>query len=111
MLNCLALSLVRPDFFLLVELRDFFFRFRFGGIDKKSKKKSSENDQLTGNWSFSEPFFPFFFSELFFSFFLISPEITVKLYIYSRRVCKLTNKKSGLNTSLMLRMVACQYQS
>ena len=68
MLNCLALSLVRPDFFLLVELRDFCFRFRVGGTEKKAKKKSSENDQLTGNWSFSELFF-LFFSELFFSFF------------------------------------------
>ena len=31
--------------FLLVDLRDFFFRFRVGG-----RKKSSENDQLTGQF-------------------------------------------------------------
>ena len=55
--------------FLLVDLRDFFFRFRVGGCGKKKEKKSSESDQLTGH--FQSFFFFFFFSEL---FFLISPE-------------------------------------
>ena len=39
-LNCKA------RIFLLVDLRDFFFRFRVEGT--KKKKKGSENDQLTG---------------------------------------------------------------
>ena len=47
--------MLKPDFFL-VDLQDFFFRFRVGG-----QKKPSENEQLSG-------FFFFFF------FFLISPE-------------------------------------
>ena len=50
--------------FLIVDLREFFFRFRVGG--RKKIKKSSENDQLTGHFqsfifflSFSEHFFSF----------------------------------------------------
>ena len=70
--------LVQARFFLLVDLREFFFRSRVRGTKKKKKssendqkKKSSENDQLTGHF---QSFF-FFFSEFFFSFFsLISPE-------------------------------------
>ena len=50
-------------FFLLVDLREFFFRFRVDGM--KKKKKSSENDQLTGQLVI---FRLFFFSELFFYF-------------------------------------------
>ena len=54
-------SMIKARFFLLVD-NDFwdFFRFRSGGR-KKIKKKSSENDQLTGHFqSF------FFFSRAFF---------------------------------------------
>ena len=47
--------------FLLVDLREFFFRFSVGGWEKK--QKSSENDQLTGHF---QSFFFFSFSELFF---------------------------------------------
>ena len=36
---------IRPDFFLLVDLWVFVFRFRVGG-----QRKSSENDQLTGHF-------------------------------------------------------------
>ena len=36
-------------FFLLVDLPEFFFRFRVGGT-KKRRKKSSENDQLSGHF-------------------------------------------------------------
>ena len=43
--------------FLLLDLREFFFRFRVRG----RRKKSSENDQLTGHFQ------SFFFSELFFN--------------------------------------------
>ena len=46
--------------FLLVDLREFLFRFRDEGKEKKGKK-SSENDQLTGHFQSL-----FFFSELFF---------------------------------------------
>ena len=46
--------------FLLVDLRDFFFRFRVGRT-KKNKQKSSENDQLTGHF---QSFFFFFFLNL-----------------------------------------------
>ena len=38
---------LRPDFFLFVDLRDFFFRLRVGGGDEKT---NSENDQLTGHF-------------------------------------------------------------
>ena len=34
---------------LLVDLQEFFFRFRVGRT-KKNKLKSSENDQLTGHF-------------------------------------------------------------
>ena len=59
--------------FVLVDLREFFFRFRVkgGGRTNKIFSKSSGNDQLTGRrffFSFSEGFL-----------FLISPEKTVKL--------------------------------
>ena len=48
-----------------------------GGGGGKKRKESSENDQLTGHF---QSFFSF--SELlFFIFFLISPEQTVKLVI------------------------------
>ena len=64
----LCFKIDKARFFLLVDLQDFFFRFRVG-----DEKKSSENDQLTGHFqSFS------LFSELFFPI-LISPEQTVKL--------------------------------
>ena len=72
----LQFTILRPDFFLLVDLRELFFRFRVGGGGgggggggMKNKFKSSENDRLTGH-------FPCFF---FLFFFLISPEKTVKL--------------------------------
>ena len=53
---------IRPEFFLLVDLRGKKSGLGLGG---RKKKKSSENDQLTGHYqSF---------------FFLISPEKTVKL--------------------------------
>ena len=35
---------------LLVAFMGFFFRLRVGGTGKKRKKKSSENDQLTGHF-------------------------------------------------------------
>ena len=54
--------------FLLVDLWEFVFRFRVG----ETEKKSNENDQSTGHWSFS---LLFFYSE---SFFLISPEKNCK---------------------------------
>ena len=38
--------MIRPDFFILVDLRDFFSHLGSGG----RKKKSSENDQLTGHF-------------------------------------------------------------
>ena len=49
---CPKILSFRPDF-LLVDLREFFFRFRVEGTKKKEKKSS--------DWSFSE-----LFSELFF---------------------------------------------
>ena len=55
---------IKARFILLVDLLDFFFRFRVG-----DKKKSSESDQLTGHfqsWFFFLRAFFFFFSELFF---------------------------------------------
>ena len=52
----------RPDFFLLVDLRDFFFRFRVWGT--KKKKKSSENDQSTGHF---KGFFFYIFRAFFFN--------------------------------------------
>ena len=67
--------LVRPDFFLLVDLWDLFFRFRVRGGG------SSENDQLTGH--FQSCFFVFvlfcfvFHFQIFLIFFLVSPEKTV----------------------------------
>ena len=51
---CPKILSFRPDF-LLVDLREFFFRFRVEGTKKKRKKRSSD-------WSFSE-----LFSELFFN--------------------------------------------
>ena len=57
---------IRPEFFYSLIYGNFFFRFRVGGT-KKNKKKSSENDQLTGHF---QSFFFFHFQ----SFFLISPE-------------------------------------
>ena len=63
--------MLRPDFFLLVDLRDFFFQIKGQGTEK-----SSENDQLTGHF---QSFF-FSFSEFFFLFIsIISPGQTVKL--------------------------------
>ena len=53
---------IRPEIFLLVDLREFFFRFRIRGT--KQKLKGSENDQLTGHYQ---------------SIFLISPGKAVKL--------------------------------
>ena len=52
--------------FLLVDLRDFFFRFMVGG-QKNKNKKGSENDQLTGH--FQSIFFFFFFNIFNFFFF------------------------------------------
>ena len=48
---------------LLVDIPEIFFKFRVR--DEKNKQKSSINDQLTGHFQSS--------------FFLISPEKTVKL--------------------------------
>ena len=59
--------ILRPEF-LLVDLRDFFSRFRVGG----RKKKSSENDQ-------SELFF---LTDHFQSFFLISQKKNSKTYMH-----------------------------
>ena len=42
---CFFALLLRPDFFLLVDLRELIFRLSVGGC-KKNNKKSSENDQL-----------------------------------------------------------------
>ena len=53
--------------FLLVDLREFFFRFRVGGT-KKNKYKSSENDQLTDHFQSFFFLFSFFFFFLFFIF-------------------------------------------
>ena len=63
---CPSFALSKARIFLLVDLREFFFRVRVGG----DEKKSSENDQLTGHFQSC-----FFFRH----FFLISPEKTVKL--------------------------------
>ena len=49
-------TVLRPVFFLLVDLRDFFSDLGSGG--QKKYKKSSENDQLTGHF---QSFFFFFF--------------------------------------------------
>ena len=61
-----------PEFFLLVDLRDFFFQIKGWGDRKKNWKKTSENDQLTGHF---QSFFSF--SGLFYIY--IYPEQTVKL--------------------------------
>ena len=50
--------------FLLVDLQDFFFRFRVGGTRKINKKAL----KMTSYWSFSVLFFFFFFFFFFFSF-------------------------------------------
>ena len=56
----LNLEYLRPEFFLLVDLRDFFqIQGRGGG----GAKKSSENDQSTGH--FLSFFFDWSFSALF----------------------------------------------
>ena len=57
---------VRPDIFLLVDLRDFFQILGSGGR-KKNDKKSSENDQLTGHFQIFSIFF-FIFRAFFFLF-------------------------------------------
>ena len=55
---------------LIVDLRDFFFRFRVGERGKKKRKKSSENDQLndqlTGHFQSLFLFF-FIFRDFFFN--------------------------------------------
>ena len=79
-------SSIEARIFLLVDLRDIFFRFWVGGR-KKIKQKSSENDQLTGH--FQDFFFFFFFRAFFFFFFNISrknskPTVCIKsLYMSS----------------------------
>ena len=50
---------IRPEFFLLVDLREFFFQIQDLGDGKKKKNKSSENDQSTGHFQI---FFLFFFN-------------------------------------------------
>ena len=71
-------GMVRPDF-LLVDLREIFFRFKVGGRGKKRKKRS-ENDQFTGHFQSFFFIFRAFFLFIFRAFFfLISPEQTVKL--------------------------------
>ena len=65
---------IKARIFLLVDLREIFFRFRVGGTKKKalkmiSERKSSENDQLTGHFQ------SFFFR----AFFLYLQKKTVKL--------------------------------
>ena len=72
-----SFNIIGPAFFLLVDSQEFVFRFRVEGWKKK-----------IFFFSFSELFFSF--SEL---FFLISPEQTVKLYIYISKV----NQQSVLN--------------
>ena len=62
-----ALRLFRPDFFLLVDSREFFFRPRVEGTKKKNKK-NPENDQLTGHF---QSFFLFFQRLFFQSFFFL----------------------------------------
>ena len=51
---------LRPEFFISW-FTGIFFRFRVGGT-KKKRKKSSENDQLTGH--FQSFFFVLFFQSL-----------------------------------------------
>ena len=58
--------------FLLVDLRDFFFRFRVGGDEKKNNKKALK---MTSELVIFRAFF--LFSELF--LLLIYPEKKVKL--------------------------------
>ena len=60
---CPSFALSKARIFLIVDLREFFFRVRVGGVG--DEKKSSENDQLTGHFQSC------FFFRL---FFLISPE-------------------------------------
>ena len=47
--NFTTACLIRPEFFLLVDVRDFYFRSMVEGW-KKNKWKSSENDQLNGHF-------------------------------------------------------------
>ena len=48
-------AFIRPDFFLLLDLQDFFSDLGSGGGDRKN---NSENDQSTGHF---QSFFLFFF--------------------------------------------------
>ena len=48
-LHSTGLSIAFFKSFLFVDLREFFFRLRVA-VTKKNKKKSSENDQLTGHF-------------------------------------------------------------
>ena len=67
-------SLDKAGIFLLVDIWEFFVRFRVGGGGtKKNKQKSSENDQLTGHFQ------SFFFSKAFLIFFINISSKTVKL--------------------------------
>ena len=52
------MDLAKARFFLLVDLREFFADLGSGDGKKEKRKKSSENDQLTGHF---QSFFFFFF--------------------------------------------------
>ena len=53
---------LRPEFFLLVDLRDFFFRFMVEGTEKKTKKAL----KMTSSELFFFRAFFFFFQSFFF---------------------------------------------
>ena len=42
--------ITKARIFSLVDLRDFFFRYRVGGGGGGGQKRPSENDQSTGNF-------------------------------------------------------------
>ena len=78
--------------FLLVDLREFFFRFRVGGT-KKKKLKCSENDQLTGHFQSI-----FFFFSL--SFLQKNSKTSKVIFIYFIIFLKIWKGQSLLTVSL-----------